>query len=175
MKSGSQCVARTIKGGRTYELFRHPPSPEFLSIPRFSSDRLLEATFEEVRKTIAIAAPSREYAIFTFLCEQCATWFRENSDAARKEATIVKLDVRPGSKIYVTDLVWRNIAAQVLLMHRWREPDFPFPSSSQLDGLRRVAEAYWQGRDPDAYGLGTIPEALIDGETVVLTDDGCKN
>ena len=167
LRDGLVMRSRDFRQRPQYELFRKPPSPEFYRIARFLSDRRLEAAFEEVRRTVSSSAPSRKTAIFAFLCEQCAMWFRDNSSLARKDATIVRLSVSPSAEIFVTDLVWRNLAANVLLGDRWKDPSFPFPSSRPEEALRRVAEAYWRGENPDGYGLGTRPEALIEGEVVV--------
>jgi hypothetical protein len=153
-----------------FELFREPPSPEFLHIDRFLPDRLLEATFESVRQEQAPHAPSRKTSVFTFVCRGCAEWFRDNS-SQRREARIVVVSVTPSSRVFVADLSWRNVAANVLLQDRWREPEFPFQEKTQMEALRRVAEAYWRGESPDAYKLGTIPEALIDGEVIVVSSE----
>jgi len=118
---------------------------------------------------VAAGAPSRKRAVFAFVCKKRTEWFRDNSSAERKKAIIVSLIVAPDAKIYVTDLVWRNLAAQVLLKDRWRDADFPFQADAQLDALRQVAEAYWRSDNPDSFGLGTFPEALIDGEAMVAS------
>ena len=148
-----------------YEFFREVPRPEFLEDSNFVLYRQLEATFENVRKAIARGAPSRRSAIFVFPCLECATWFRDRS---RKEGIIIELSPLPSSTVFIADLVWRNVATNVLRGNEWQEPDFPFRVDTKTDALRRIAEAYWGAEDPRPFGLVSRPEMLIDGEAVVI-------
>ena len=158
-------VSKHYKSRPHYELFREPPRRQFARIARFPSDRRLEAAFEQVRQEVAAEAPSRKSAIFTFLCWECAVWFRDQAPE-RRGGTIFRFRPSQDSTIFVTDLIWRNVAANVLLRDGWRDPSFPFPAETQDEALNAVARAYWTGENPESLGLGSRPEALIDGEVV---------
>jgi len=150
-----------------YELFREPPESQFLSIPRFLPDRRLEAEFERVRLRVAPHAPSRRTCLFAFVCKECAQWFR-SSAPDRNNGQIIRTAIDSGGSAFVSDLVWRNVAANVLLRDFWRSTDFPFPTADQDSALASVAQAYWQGDDPTVCGLETRPEVLIQGNLMVL-------
>lgn len=149
-----------------YELFRDLPRPDFLVIPRFLQDRQLESAFESVRRRLNPQAPSRMTSLFAFICLDCALWFRTSS-SSRHNASIVRFEPLASGRIFITDLVWRNLAANVLLKNSWELKEFPFPSSNQLSALTRVADAYWTGEHPEAYSMDSRPEALIVGDVKV--------
>lgn len=148
-----------------YEQFRSPPLKKFLSNPRFLMDRQLEAVFEQVRLMNAPDAPSRKSAIFSFICRECADWFRQRS---RIGGIITELIPLSGAKIFISDLIWRNIAANILLKSAWQDAQFPFRVETEEEALWKIAEAYWNGQNPRRYGFGTCPEALIEGRVKII-------
>ena len=164
LKSGSTLLSEDYRKRPHFELFREPLRAAFLKIPRFLSDRRLEAALEKARQAIAPQAPSRRSAIFTFVCERCAVWFR---DTSRKGGVVVEASLMPSSVIFVSDLVWRNFGANVLLKDGWQDDTFPFPVQSQAEGLKRIAEAYWSGENPESIGSNSRPEALIEGGVTI--------
>lgn len=164
LATGEVLLSENYESRPHYELFREPPRREFPQMPRFWYDRRLEAAFEEARQAIASQAPSRRSAIFAFTCEDCVIWFRKRS---REGSVIAKVSPLSSSVVFVTDLVWRNLAANVLLRDSWQDPEFPFRVRTQTEALERVAEAYWGGENPKRFGLGSRPEALIEGRVAV--------
>ncbi len=148
-----------------YELFRSPPLKKFLSNPRFLKDRQLEAVFEQVRLMNAPDAPSRKSAFFSFICKACADWFQQRS---RIGGVITELIPLSEAKIFISDLVWRNIAANILLKSAWQDAQFPFLIETEEEALWKIAEAYWSGQNPKRYGFGTRPEALIEGKVTII-------
>ncbi len=150
-----------------YELFREPLNTDFLSIDRFLSDRKLEAAFEAVRLKIVPRAPSRKTCLFAFVCVQCARWFKRSS-SARRSGTILRVTPTSDSTIFLTDLIWRNVAANVLMKDVWRLEEFPYPSNDRDEALAKIAGAYWRGENPRRVEMDSRPECLIDGRLNVL-------
>jgi hypothetical protein len=151
----------TYKSRPHYELFRNPPKLELLSDPGFESYRQLEAIFEEARNAVAATAPQRSRALYAFVCLECAHWF---SQFSRKGAPVYEIEIEPSADVFISDLVWRNMAASVLKKpDRFRESDFPFQAINEEDAARKTAEAYWKGSWPSQ----SRPEALIDGEVKI--------
>lgn len=165
--AGERLQSKDYRQRPHYNFFRRPPPTELLGDPDFENYRRLEATFESVREEIASQVPSRKSAIFCFPCNQCADWFRNRS---RGGGIILELLPDSLASVFFTDLVWRNVASNVLRTDAWTEPEFPFRVPSQAQALQRVAQAYWRGEDPRNYGLDTRPEALIQGEAAVVNE-----
>jgi len=167
--AGERLHSKDYRDRPQNNFFREPPPPKFLGDPKFENYRRLEMAFESVRQGFAPQAPSRRSAIFCFPCRECAVWFRDRS---RTSGTLLELQPTSTSSVFLTDLVWRNVASNVLGNEAWREPEFPFRVHSQARALKRVAEAYWRGEDPRKFQLDTRPEALIVGEAVVVAEVG---
>lgn len=156
--------SENFKNRPHYELFRKPPQRQYLDNPRFLSDRKLEKVFEQIRQKVNPLAPSREKSLFTFICRDCAIWFCNRS---RKNGFVYEVLPALDSKVFVSDLVWRNVAANTILKSAWKKNDYPFSVKSEIEALKVIAKLYWEGENPVEYSLScNRPEALILGQIV---------
>ncbi len=145
-----------------YGFFDPPARPLAACSQRHVTYRIVERAFEAVRQVTNPDAPQRMVAIYAFPCLACASWFRDRS---RRGGAVWALHPQAGSRFFAGDLLWRNLATNVILKDAWLRPSFPFVVGSSVEALERAAETYWRGiaRSPSR----SRPELLIDGSALV--------
>lgn len=102
-------LRHAVHSSRPHSAFFCTPAPRIADVDaKYWSYRLVEQVFERIRIVAAADAPSRETALFTFVCLGCATEFRNRS---RRDGTIYGLAVPDARR-------WRRQIAKIPLAIR---------------------------------------------------------
>jgi len=148
-----------------YIFFLKSVPDEYASNQDFLARRDVETSFEAHRHHHHHSLPSRKSSIFCCISETDARqWTQRQS---RSGGRIYELQVQPGSRVLLVDLLWFNYAVRVA-KGTLRDSEYVYGSPSPDIEVTAAATGYWSGKVFSAHGGAPSFEALVDGRVKIL-------